>query len=120
MKEFIKTKRFTFASLIPHTFFAIFFLFFATPYFAIVLWQNPPEGLAWFVLIFICVPLMMCSPVILSACNIVSIVFQSKALKRKEIPWLNILLIIVSGVILTAVLTFYMFLLLRELYAMLA
>ncbi len=119
MKAFIKSKAFTLASLIPHAFFAMFFLFFAVPYFALVLWQNEPEWLAWLALIFICIPLFACAPSLLTGCNIVSIVFQAKALKRREIPWLNILLIIASALILTAILVFIMLWLLRELQAML-
>lgn len=95
----MKNKKLTLSALIPLVSSMLFYVFSLLIYIPFVLWKNEPEWLAWTIGLLSALCFHLFAPVIAVAGNTVSIAFQAKALKHREKPWLSILLIILSSII---------------------
>ena len=103
----MKAKKFTFISLIPLTTSIIYaicsFLFLLS-----LIYTNADND--WVFLMFMLAALnVFYSPFAVVGFNIASIVLQAKAIKRKEILWLNILLLSFSIILIILAIALFVF-----------
>ena len=99
MKEFIKAKRFTLISSAFYLFPILPFVLLAIFGLIATLTEIPSNnsGFIYTASALISIALIISIPLIIIICNIGSISMQIVAIVRKEILWLNILLIILSS-----------------------
>ncbi|MBQ4108828.1 MAG: hypothetical protein IJC80_05460 [Clostridia bacterium] len=107
----MKAKKYTFASLIPLGY-SITYSIFSNLLFipAFFMEVNSDWDLILFMIAIINISEVI--PLVLIAGNIVAIVFQAKALKRKEILWLNILLLALSIILIILAIALFVFMIL--------
>ena len=111
MKAFLKAKKFTFISLIPlatSIIYAIFSFLFLLPF---IYTTNADNDWVFFMGLLATVNLEY-SHFAFVGFNIASIILQAKALKRKEILWLNILLLALSIILIILAIGLFVFMIL--------
>ena len=103
----MKAKKFTFASLIPIGSCIFYSIFSNLIFIPVFLLDGSGSDFGFFLFLVAAANIVTYIPFFAIASNIVAIVFQAKALKRKEILWLNILLLALSIILIILAIAYF-------------